>query len=619
MYLNCLDDVISMSDEVEVTTNGFAEFELLPSIQAAIVQRGYTEPTVIQAETIPHILAGRDVVGQAETGTGKTAAFALPLLSRIDVSIRAPQVLVLAPTRELAIQVAEAFETYGKDLKGLRIATVYGGQGFATQISQLKGGAQIVVGTPGRVMDHMRRGLLKLDALATFALDEADEMLKMGFADDVQWILSHAPDARQTLLFSATLPNAVRNIASKYLRDPIHITAKSKTMTAATVSQRVVAVNPREKLSTLGRILEAETTEGVIVFVKTKETSSRLAEGLCQRGYLASALNGDMQQQQRERTVERLKSGKLNIVVATDVAARGLDVERISHVINYDFPHDTEAYVHRIGRTGRAGREGIAILFMNPREKHRLRILEKVTRQKMTWMDRPTNETILTTRTTRLFEKLKTTMANKKVMAQHTTMIAKYITENPEVPVEELAAALAVIAMGGDRVVEEEREERRSHDRGDFRGGRNGGDRDGFRKGGRDFSKGKRFERSGSRAASGPMAKYRIEVGRAHGVRPGNIVGAIANESGLSGSDIGGIDIQTHFSTVDLPQTLSDEQMQGLRQLRVAGQALRISKWDRTGASDGQFAEKPRRFNKKKSGSKPTWKKSRKPEGASAS
>lgn len=591
----------------------FSEFKLSPEVQEAVRSEGYTEPTEIQAQTIPPILDGRDVIGQAKTGTGKTAAFALPLLSRIDAGALYPQVCVLAPTRELSIQVAEAFETYGRKFDDLRVATIYGGQSYGIQINQLKRGAQIVVGTPGRVIDHMKRGNLKLDQLRTFVLDEADEMLNMGFSEDVQWILSETREDRQTLMFSATMPKNLRQIADKYLKDPLQISVHSETMTTATVHQRVCVASPREKLGLLARILESEPSEGVIVFVKTKELSTRLAENLCQRGYKASALNGDMQQQQRERTVSRLKAGQLDILVATDVAARGLDVDRITHVINYDFPHDTEAYVHRIGRTGRAGREGHAILFVGPREKFKLRQLEKVTGQPMTWMEKPTVEAIQANRATKLQLQLAKVIASEDLTIQ-TEMINRFLSENPEASMVKVAAALAMIATKGTEIEDDRgssgaREDGPRSRRVETRG-RDGKPGRESRFGDRKFDK-RGGHRSESRGVTGRMTKYRIEVGRAHGVRPGNIVGAIANESGLNGSQIGGIDIQTHFSTVDLPNDLPDELIQGLRQLRVAGQPLKISKWDR-GGGNTRFEEKPRRFNRKKGG-KPTWKKSGKP------
>lgn len=608
----------STSDKPEPTTkqpaaadkDQFSDFALLPQVHEAIAKRGYKVATRIQAMSIPPILEGVDVVGQAETGTGKTAAFALPLLSRIDLSLRKPQVLVMAPTRELAIQVAEAFDAYGKMLPKLGIATVYGGQHFSIQVNQLKRGAQIVVGTPGRVMDHMRRGQLSLDALQTLVLDEADEMLRMGFADDMEWVFGQAPIDRQTLLFSATLPDAVRNVAAKYLTNPKHIRAKSKTMTAATVQQRVCCVKYSEKTPTLARILESEVTEGVIVFVKTREMSSRLSEELCQRGYRASALNGDMQQNQRERTVDRLKAGRLDILVATDVAARGLDVDRISHVVNFDYPHDPEAYVHRIGRTGRAGRTGHAILLVTPKEKYKLRTLEKFTRQTIAWMDRPTVESVQAARADKLMAKVK--KATQKDLSAQKKFIETFMQANPELSIEDVAAAMALLATRssdddrkGRSTDPSERKRDRKNERSFtdrvFGGGKRGDDgEDQGRPRGKKFERREGGKKSGRTYPDKSWTKYRIEVGYTHGVKPGNIVGAITHESGLSGKDIGGIDIQTKYTTIDLPPDLSAEQIKGLQYLKVAGQALRISRWDRGSSKQGSSAaSKPYEFKKR--------------------
>ena len=595
--------------------NQFADYDLLPEVHEAIANQGYTVATPIQAMSITAILSGADVVGQAETGTGKTAAFALPLLSRIDMSIRKPQVLVLAPTRELAIQVAESFQTYGKHFRKLGVATVYGGQHYSVQLNQLKRGAQVVVGTPGRVMDHMRRGQLSLESLATLVLDEADEMLRMGFADDMDWIFGEAPVDRQTLLFSATLPDGVRKVAEKYLTDPKQIRAKSKTMTASTVRQRVCCVRYSEKMPTLARILESEVTEGVIVFVKTREMSTRLSEELGQRGYRASALNGDMQQNQRERTVDRLKSGQLDILVATDVAARGLDVHRISHVVNFDYPHDPEAYVHRIGRTGRAGRQGNAILLVTPKEKYKLKALEDFTRQAITWMDRPTVASVQESRAAKLMAKVQ--KVAKKDLAVHKAQIAEFVESNPELTLEDVAAALAAIAT---RHPDDERA-RTSASGTRKRDGKNERSFDARIVGGHEShesarppgNREKRKRKSNREYPDKAWARYRIEVGYKHGVRPGNIVGAITSESGLVGTDIGGIDIQNHFTTIDLPPDLTPEQVKGLHYLKVAGQALRLSRWDRgsTGhpkarnASGKSFVkpdfDKKRKKNKSKS------------------
>ena len=376
-------EVEADSVDADADVDPFKKLGLRDDVYKAIAGFGYTTPTAIQEETVSVIMTGRDVIGQAETGSGKTAAFAWPLLSKIDLKKRAPQILVLAPTRELAIQVSGAFEKYGSSMKGFKTVTIYGGQSYETQFRALDRGVHVVVGTPGRVMDHLNRGTLKLDNITTFVLDEADEMLRMGFIDDVEWVMDRLPEERQVLSFSATMPAPIRNIAKKYLNDPAHITIKGKAATADSIEQSYAIVTIREKLKQLKWLLETEETDGVIVFVKTRQTTNVVAEALAQDGLKAAALNGDIAQNQRERTVNRLKSGKIDVVVATDVAARGLDVKRISHVVNYDFPHDSEIYVHRIGRTGRAGRSGEAILFVEPKEKRKLGWLEKDTKQKI--------------------------------------------------------------------------------------------------------------------------------------------------------------------------------------------------------------------------------------------
>lgn len=380
-----------MSEEI---LTSFADLSLAPEINRVIAEIGYETPSPIQARSIPPLLDGRDLLGQAQTGTGKTAAFALPLLSRLDLSLKSPQILVLAPTRELALQVAEAMQTYARHLKGFQVLPVYGGQNMGQQLRQLERGTHVVVGTPGRIQDHLRRGTLKLDRLSSVVIDEADEMLKMGFIDDVEQILQHTPADRQTALFSATMPTEVFKIARRHLRNPIEVRIQAKTSTVDTISQRFWQVKGLHKLDALTRILEAEDIDAMIVFVRTKVATVELAEKLEARGFSSAPLNGDMTQALREKTIERLKGGSLDIVVATDVAARGLDVQRISHVVNYDIPYDTESYVHRIGRTGRAGREGTAILFVAPRERRMLSAIEQATRQKITPMKLPSRQDI---------------------------------------------------------------------------------------------------------------------------------------------------------------------------------------------------------------------------------
>ena len=430
----------------DVPTTTFADFGLLDAVLAAVNDVGYETPTPIQIPTIPHLLAGRDVVGQAQTGTGKTAAFALPLLSRLNLKLTEPQVLVLTPTRELAIQVAEAFQSYASHLKGFHVLPVYGGQDYAVQLRQLKRGVHVIVGTPGRLMDHMRRGTLKLGSLKTVVLDEADEMLRMGFIEDVEWILGQAPAERQIALFSATMPTVIRRIAKQYLRDPAEITIKLRTTTAETIHQRYWVVTGVHKLDALTRLLETEPFDAVLVFVRTRIAAVELAERLQARGYATSALNGDMPQKQREQTIARLKASKLDILVATDVAARGLDVERISHVINFDIPNDTEAYVHRIGRTGRAGRSGEAILFVAPRERHLLRAIERATRQEIEPMELPSADTVNDKRIAKFTQRITDTLGTQD-LAFFRDIIVRYQQQHDADPID-VAAALAQIAQG---------------------------------------------------------------------------------------------------------------------------------------------------------------------------
>lgn len=409
--------------------SSFQDFKLAEPLLQAVADVGYEAPSPIQAASIPPLLEGRDLVGQAQTGTGKTAAFALPLLSRLDSNLNAPQILVLAPTRELAIQVAEAFQTYARHIKNFRILPVYGGQGMDTQLRGLKRGVQVIVGTPGRVIDHLKRKTLKLNSLQALVLDEADEMLKMGFIDDVEWILEQSPESRQVALFSATLPERIRNIARKHLNEPVEIKIKSKTSTVDTITQRYWAVGGVHKLDALTRILEVEDFDGMIIFVRTKNATVELAEKLEARGFSASALNGDMNQNLREKTIDRLKKSTLDILVATDVAARGLDVERISHVVNYDIPYDTEAYIHRVGRTGRAGRKGVAILFVAPRETRMLRTIERATKQPITQMQLPTRKDIAERRIAQFKEQLDQVLVGSEDLSYYSEVIQEYLRE----------------------------------------------------------------------------------------------------------------------------------------------------------------------------------------------
>ncbi|MEI6542398.1 MAG: DEAD/DEAH box helicase [Methylococcales bacterium] len=568
-----------MSNDVS-TLPTFRELALIDPVLKALDDVGYETPSPIQAQVIPYMLQGKDVLGQAQTGTGKTAAFALPILSRIDLRQKDPQVLVLAPTRELAIQVAEAFQRYAAHMKGFHVLPIYGGQDYSTQLRQLKRGAHVVVGTPGRVMDHMRKGTLNLDTLKVLVLDEADEMLRMGFIDDVEWVLEQTPDDIQIALFSATMPSVIRKIAQEYLTDPEQITIKVTTASAENIRQRFWMVSGVHKLDALTRILEAETFDGMIIFVRTKTATIELAEKLEARGYSAAAINGDMSQALRERTIAHLKNGKLDILIATDVAARGLDVDRITHVVNYDIPYDTESYVHRIGRTGRAGRTGDAILFIAPRERKLLGNIEKATKQKVEEMGLPSTEVINNKRISRFKQNITDTLAVQE-LSFFTQLIEQYQQEH-NVSALEIASALAKLVQGDTplllqnlpKKVFDSREDRPQRDRDDRprredRAGRE--DRpDRERKPKRTFGGGASIE----------METFRIEVGHTHGVKPGNIVGAIANETGIDGDHIARIRIEENYSTVELPAGMPKELIEELKKIRVAGQQLNISKLD---------------------------------------
>jgi ATP-dependent RNA helicase DeaD len=537
----------------------FNDLNLSQDVLKGLEKVGYEKPSPIQAEIIPHVIEGRDVLGQAQTGTGKTAAFALPVLSKIDLSQKNPQVLVLAPTRELAIQVAEAFQKYASHMKGFHVLPIYGGASYDGQLKQLRRGVHVVVGTPGRVMDHMRRKTLKLDNLKTLILDEADEMLRMGFIDDVEWVLEQTPPTRQIALFSATMPSQIRKITNNYLNKPVHITIKTKTSTAMTIRQRYWMVSGRQKLDALTRILEAETFDGIIIFVRTKTATVELAEKLQARGYSAAALNGDIAQNQREQIVNKLKKGQIDILIGTDVVARGLDVERISHVINYDVPHDTESYVHRIGRTGRAGRSGEAILFVAPREKRMLYSIERATNQKVELYVMPSADEINDRRITEFKQKITDTLAAEglDIFAK---IVEEYETEH-NVPAQEIAAALAKIAQGSEPLL--------LKDMPKVRGGRD-----------RDEPRDLRSHGGNREYHEKPLAKgfsrYRLEVGSDLDVRSGNIVGAIANEAGIDSEFINNITIRDDHSTVDLPEGMPDSIFKTLKKTRIAGKAINL-------------------------------------------
>jgi ATP-dependent RNA helicase DeaD len=566
------------------TTINFSELGLSDSVLKALKDVGYETPSAIQAATIPPLLDGRDVVGLAQTGTGKTAAFALPILSRLDMSQKSPQALVLAPTRELALQVCEAFEKYASHMKGVHVLPVYGGQGYGTQLSALRRGVHVVVGTPGRIMDHLDKGTLDLTQLKYLVLDEADEMLKMGFAEDVETILADTPEDKQVALFSATMPAQIRRISKQYLNNPEEITVKNKTTTSANTTQRYLLVSYPQKVDALTRILEVENFEGMIVFTRTKNETETLAEKLRARGYSATAINGDVPQVQRERTVEQLKSGKLDILVATDVAARGLDVERISHVINYDIPIDTESYVHRIGRTGRAGRSGAAISFVTPRERHLLNAIERATRQPLTQMQLPTVEDVNVTRLARFDDAITEALGQSDRINTFRDIIGHYVSHH-DVPEADVAAALAVVAQGETPLLlnaedarqaarfDRERTEHRDRDR-PVRNERRDSRDD---RGGRDDRpvRSERPERR-SRDSNRAMASYRIEVGKRHKVEPRQIVGALANEGGLSREDFGAIQILPDYSLVDLPADLSGDILGRLSATRISGKLIEI-------------------------------------------
>ncbi len=554
----------------------FNQLALNKVLLKALDEVGYEIPTPIQTQTIPLLLEGKDIIGQAQTGTGKTAAFALPILSRLDIKQKDPQVLVLAPTRELAIQVAEAFQKYANHLNGFHVLPVYGGQDYRGQIRSLQRGVHVVVGTPGRVMDHMRRGTLKLGSLSTLVLDEADEMLRMGFIDDVEWILEQTPEGRQIALFSATMPQQIRRIATKYLNQPENITVKVKTANPDTIRQRFWPVSGVHKLDALTRILEAETFDAMLIFVRTKTSTAELSEKLEARGYASTPINGDIPQRNRERAIEQLKSGKLDILVATDVAARGLDVGRISHVVNYDIPYDTEAYIHRIGRTGRAGKTGDAILFVAPREKRMLHAIEKATRQKIDQMDLPSTEIINNTRISNFKQRITDTLATEE-LGMFYQLIEQYQLEH-NVPALEISAALAHLLQGKTPLLLQHKPVRsvNSNWKDDSSPSRNERKRSGRTRDTKDRGDRSRSHRSAAKSEQG-MMRYRIEVGHDHEVKPANIVGAIANEAGIDSKNIGRIDILDDHSLLDLPEGMPREILKKLKKVWVSGQQLQIS------------------------------------------
>jgi len=558
-------------DNLVVTNPSFfSEFGLPEPLLQALREVGYESPSPIQAATIPLLMSGRDVLGQAQTGTGKTAAFALPILSRIELAASAPQALVLAPTRELAIQVAEAFQRYASHYPGFHVLPIYGGQSYVPQLAALRRGVHVVVGTPGRVIDHIDKGSLDLSRLRTLVLDEADEMLRMGFVEEVERILEATPRERQTALFSATMPPAIRRIARTHLREPAEVTVAAKTTTAENIRQRYWLVSGLHKLDALTRILEVEPFDAMIVFVRTKLGTEELAEKLLARGFSAAAINGDMVQQQRERTVAQLRDGSIDILVATDVAARGLDVERISHVVNYDVPYDPESYTHRIGRTGRAGRSGEAILFVTPRERGLLRAIERSTRQPISVLELPTVQAVNTARIARFKERITETL-DAGGLELFATIIGDYERET-NVPAVEIAAALAKMSRSGMPLLLSKSKDEAPAAQPSEAAGRGPASRASIEQG--------EHKRDARSATTRPMqaatSAYRVEVGHAHGVKPGNLVGAIANETGLDSKLIGRIEIYDTFSVLELPAGMPKKMMKHLQGVRVGGQPLRI-------------------------------------------
>ena len=536
----------------------FKSFGLSESLVKVLDEVGYETPSAIQEQCIPHLLNGHDVIGQAQTGTGKTAAFSLPLIDRIDISTNQVQLLVLAPTRELAIQVSEAIQTYARHLKGLHVLPIYGGQSYDIQLRPLKRGVHVVVGTPGRVMDHIKKGTLKLNSLKALVLDEADEMLRMGFIDDVKWVMEKLPKERQIALFSATMPDVIRRVAEKFLNDPKIVKIKTKTATAQTISQRYWLVSGVNKLDALTRILEVETFDALLIFVRTKTATVDLAEKLSARGFSSEAINGDIAQNQRERTIQQLKKGKIDILIATDVAARGLDVERISHVVNYDIPQDPESYVHRIGRTGRAGREGKAILFVAPRERRMLQTIERITRQPITPMQLPSAKIINEQRVTNFKQRISDTLNNQE-LGIFEELILSFQKEH-EVDAFKIASALALMAQGTEPLLLSEKELSQGS-----------------------FKEGSKAKISISVHAdplknnpSIKMRRYRLAVGHKDNIKPGNVLGAIANEAEISSEFIGAIQIFQDFTTIDLPDEMTKETLAILKKTRVFDKKLNI-------------------------------------------
>jgi len=554
---------------------GFAALNLAPRVLGALEEIGYQQPSEIQSRSIPHLLAGRDLVGVAQTGTGKTAAFALPLLSRLDLTRAKPQILVLTPTRELAIQVSEAFRRYAGQMKGFRIVPIYGGQEYSGQLRQLSRGVHAVVGTPGRIMDHLTRGSLVLDELQTLVLDEADEMLRRGFLEDIEWILGHTPDGRQTALFSATMPGPIRKVAETYLKNPSEVRIETETATVEHTEQHACLVHGQDKLDALTRLIETADLDGMLVFVRTKTATVELAEQLEARGFACDALNGDMHQLARERTVGRFRSGSLDILIATDVAARGLDVPRISHVVNFDIPYDAESYIHRVGRTGRAGRNGTAITFVTPREVRLLRAIERAIRSPIAWLTVPDREQLAARRIKAFKQQMQDILRGDEQLELFRQLIRDFASENA-CSTEDAAAALAFL-------LQRKRPLQPPPDR-------------------LSPPRHPRPQRARPpRPDASDFERYRIQVGRDHGVTPGHIVGAVANEVGLEGRFIGRIQLYDKHSTVDLPRGLPLHALRHLQKVRIFQRPLAIQRdtGPQTPAPSGKPA-KPVRFVKGK-------------------
>lgn len=554
----------------------FAALDLSDALLNALADLNFEKPSPVQAQTIPHLLQGRDIIAQAQTGTGKTAAFALPVLEKLNMKLQATQALVIAPTRELAIQVASQFEVLSAHKRGTTVSVLCGGQDYSRQLKQLREGAQVVVGTPGRILDHIERRTLNLDNLTTFVIDEADEMLRMGFIEDVEMILSKLPEKRQVALFSATMPSRIRQVANSYLIDPVSVEIRSETATVKSIEQKFLFATQGQKSDALVRVLAVEEFQGAIVFVRTKNSTEEVAEVLQQQGYRAMAIHGDITQALRERIISQFRQGAIDILVATDVAARGLDVDRVTHVINYDVPHDCETYVHRIGRTGRAGRSGVTILFTTPRESRILTSIERHTRQRIDKIVVPDDHMIQTARQQRFMVDITSRLQHAN-LPSYRKIVEEYLAQNPDVSAVDVAATLALL-LNKDKswkcdlapFKERPAKEGRAREAGEFRGNKGSFDR-GSRKPFREDSSSRGFRDDSQQEL------YRLDVGRVHGVKPGNIVGCIANEAGLQSRHITGLKIHDDHSTVKLPKGMSKEVFQGLTKAWVCGRQLKLT------------------------------------------